>query len=66
VALLPHVQGSQVDNKCVLLVDDVMDHRGDDDAHARALLESGAKAVLGLTIARAARNPLPASDGGNL
>jgi hypothetical protein len=33
---------------------------------ATALLESGAKSVLGLTVARAARNPLPAPDSGNL
>ena len=58
--------GSQVDNKRVLLVDDVMTTGATLDACARALLESGAKSVLGLTIARAARNPLPAPDSGNL
>jgi competence protein ComFC len=58
--------GSQVDSKRVLLVDDVMTTGATLDACARALLESGAKSVLGLTIARAARNPLPASDSGNL
>ncbi|HKN76265.1 MAG TPA: ComF family protein [Candidatus Acidoferrum sp.] len=58
--------GSQVDNKRVLLVDDVMTTGATLDACARALLESGAKSVLGLTVARAARNPLPAPDSGNL
>jgi ComF family protein len=58
--------GSQVDNKRVLLVDDVMTTGATLDACARALLKSGAKCVLGLTIARAARNPLPAPDSGNL
>jgi competence protein ComFC len=58
--------GSQVDNKRVLLVDDVMTTGATLDACARALLASGAKSVLGLTVARAARNPLPAPDGGNL
>jgi competence protein ComFC len=58
--------GSQVDNKRVLLVDDVMTTGATLDACARALLESGAKSVLGLTVARAARNPLPAPVRGNL
>ena len=58
--------GSQVDKKRVLLVDDVMTTGATLDACARALLESGAKSVLGLTVARAARNPLPAPDGGIL
>ena len=58
--------GSQVDNKRVLLVDDVMTTGATLDACARALLESGAKSVLGLTVARAAINPLPAPDSGNL
>jgi ComF family protein len=58
--------GSHVDNKRVLLVDDVMTTGATLDACARALLESGAKSVLGLTVARAARNPLPAPDSGNL
>jgi hypothetical protein len=57
---------SQVDNKRVLLVDDVMTTGATLDACARALLEAGAKSVLGLTIARAARSPLPAPDSGNL
>jgi ComF family protein len=58
--------GSQVDNKRVILVDDVMTTGATLDACARALLASGAKSVLGLTVARAARNPLPAPDSGNL
>ena len=58
--------GSQVDKKRVLLVDDVMTTGATLDACARALLESGAKSVLGLTVARAARNTLPAPDGGTL
>jgi ComF family protein len=58
--------GSQVDNKRVLLVDDVMTTGAMLDACARALLESGAKSVLGLTVARAARNPLPAPQSGIL
>jgi competence protein ComFC len=58
--------GSQVDKKRVLLVDDVMTTGATLDACARALLESGAKSVLGLTVARAARNPLPTPDGGTL
>ncbi len=58
--------GSQVDNKRVLLVDDVMTTGATLDACARALLESGAKSVIGLTAARAARNPLRAPDSGTL
>jgi predicted amidophosphoribosyltransferase len=60
--------GSQVDNKRVLLVDDVMTTGAtlSLDACAKALLESGAKSVLALTVARAARNPLPVPDSGNL
>jgi len=58
--------GSQVDNKRFLLVDDVMTTGATLEACAKALLESGAKSVLGLTVARAARNPLPAPDSGNL
>jgi competence protein ComFC len=58
--------GSQVDKKRVLLVDDVMTTGATLDACARALLESGAKSVLALTVARAARNSLPAPDSGNL
>lgn len=58
--------GSQVDNHRVLLVDDVMTTGATLNECARALLESGAKSVLGLTVARAARNPLPAPVRGNL
>jgi predicted amidophosphoribosyltransferase len=58
--------GSQVDKKRVLLVDDVMTTGATLDACARALLASGAKSVLALTVARAARNPLPGPDSGNL
>jgi|HubBroStandDraft_1064217.scaffolds.fasta_scaffold138326_2 ComF family protein len=58
--------GSQVDKKRVLLVDDVMTTGATLDACARALLKSGAKSVLGLTVARAARNPLATPDGGIL
>ncbi len=58
--------GSQVDNKRVLLVDDVLTTGATLDACARALLESGAKSVVGLTVARAVRNPLPAPESGTL
>lgn len=50
--------GSQVDNLRVLLVDDVMTTGATLDACAKALREAGAKAVLGLTVARAKRDPL--------
>ena len=51
--------GSQVDNQRVLLVDDVLTTGATLDACARALQDSGAKSVIGLTVARAVRNPLP-------
>jgi ComF family protein len=54
--------GSQVDNLRVLLLDDVLTTGATLDACARALLEAGAKSVVGLTVARAVRNPLPSSS----
>jgi ComF family protein len=55
--------GSQVDNKRVLLVDDVMTSGATLDACAAALLESGAKSVVGLTVARAVRRDTPTGIG---
>ena len=49
--------GSQVDNRRVLLVDDVMTTGATLDACARALREAGASSVHGLTVARAILNP---------
>ena len=53
--------GSQVDNRRVLLVDDVMTTGATLDACTRALREAGAKAVIGLTVARAVREPAATS-----
>lgn len=53
-------RGSQVDKLRVLLVDDVVTTGATLDACSRALLDSGAKSVVGLTVARAASNLLPA------
>ena len=54
-------QGGRVDNSRVLLLDDVMTTGATLDACARALREAGARSVLGLTIARAARTATPVS-----
>jgi ComF family protein len=54
-------QGGRVDNLRVLLLDDVMTTGATLDACARALREAGARSVLGLTIARAARAAIPVS-----
>ena len=53
--------GSQVDKQRVLLVDDVMTTGATLDACTRALRQAGAKAVIGLTVARAVRDPVAIS-----
>jgi ComF family protein len=51
--------GSQVDKRRVLLVDDVLTTGATLVACAGALREAGAKAVIGLTVARAVEDPKP-------
>jgi len=53
--------GSQVDNRRVLLLDDVMTTGATLDAYSKALRDAGAKSVVALTVARAAHEPLPAA-----
>jgi ComF family protein len=54
--------GSEVDNLRVLLLDDVLTTGATLDACAQALRGAGAKSVIALTVARAARPPLISSS----
>jgi predicted amidophosphoribosyltransferase len=45
-------EGVRVDNLCIVLIDDVWTTGATLDACSRALKQAGAKAVLGLTVAR--------------
>ena len=54
-------EGGRVDNLRVLLLDDVMTTGATLDACARTLREAGAKSVIGLTVARALRDAIPAA-----
>jgi competence protein ComFC len=55
-------EGSRVDNLRVLLVDDVMTTGATLDSCAKALRQAGAKSVIGLTVARAIRQPATGSS----
>ena len=55
--------GSQVDNRRVLLVDDVLTTGATLDACAAALLEAGAKSVVGVAVVRAVRSETPIGNG---